>query len=82
MILINQYSIVWSGVIVLGLAAFFLLRRGSKPRNALILLLLAVALVAGYFVIRPEEPTTTELVRFEEELGQGRAVLLELQSPF
>ena len=82
MVLINQYSILWSGVIILGLAAVFLLRRDFKPRNALILLALVVVLVAGYYLIRPETPTTSEMVRFEEELGQGRYVLLELQSPF
>lgn len=82
MVLINQYSILWSGVIILGLAAVFLLRRGFKPRNALILLALVVVLVAGYYLIRPETPTTSEMVRFEEELGQGRYVMLELQSPF
>jgi hypothetical protein len=80
--IINQYSIVWSGVILLGLGAFFLIRRGVKAKNGLFLLLLAAFLVVGWIVIRPDQASADDMAQFEAELGAGRSVLLELQSPF
>ena len=80
--IINHYSILWSALIILGLAAFFLLRRGFKAKNGLILLILGVVLLAGWFVIRPQQASATELIQFEAELDQGQNVLLELQSPY
>ena len=80
--IINHYSMLWSGVIVLGFGAFFLFRRGFKARSGLVLLLLAAVLVAGWFVLRPDQSTVDDLAQFEAEVGGGRNVLLELQSPF
>ena len=80
--IINHYSMLWSGVLVLGLAAFLLLRRGLKAKSGLILLLVAAVLVAGWFVLRPDQATVNDLAQFEAELGDGQNVLLELQSPF
>ena len=80
--IINQYSMLWSGVFVLVLAAFFLVRRMGAAKGGLIVLLVAGVLVAGWFVLRPDQSNTNDLVQFESELGTGRNVLLELQSPY
>jgi hypothetical protein len=80
--IINQYSILWSSLIILGLAAYFLLRKGYTPRKGLFVVVVAAILMIGWLSIRPEQASTTEFSKFEVELGQGRSVLLELQSPY
>ena len=80
--IINHYSMLWSGIFVLGLAAFLLFRKGLKARRGLILILVAGGLMAGWFVMRPDPASAADMVQFEAELGTGRNVLLELQSPF
>ncbi len=82
MVFINQYSILWSSLIILGLVAYFLLRKGYTPGKGLIVAAVAAVLLVGWFAIRPEQASTTELSKFEAELGQGQSVLLELQSPY
>jgi hypothetical protein len=79
---INQYSILWSSLIVIGLAAYLLLRRGVSIQRSLVVFAIGGLLIAGWVIIRPEQATTTDLGQFEAELGTGQAVLLELQSPY
>ena len=73
---------LWGGFIILGLVAFWMLRKGFKPKDSLKLMLLAVVLLIVWLLLRPSQASTTELIQFQEQLGQGRAVLLELQSPY
>ena len=80
--LINQYSIVWSGILILGAAAFFLLRKDYSLKNGLKVVGIAAVLLVGWLVIRPQQASTTELTQFKAEIGQGQSVLLELQSPY
>ena len=80
--IINHYSMLWSGVLILAVAAFFILRKGYEPKKGVMLAVLAAILLVGWFVVRPEQASTTELAQFEAELGQGQIVLLELQSPY
>jgi len=80
--IINHYSMLWSGVLILAAAAFFLLRKGYEPKSGLKLVGLAAILLIGWLVLRPEQASTTELAQFKAELGQGQTVLLELQSPY
>ena len=80
--LINQYSMLWSSVLVLVVAAYFVLRKGSKSGGGIKLLVLAVVLFGGWLILRPQQATTSEFAQFQSELGQDKAVLLELQSPF
>lgn len=79
---INHYSMLWSGVLILAVAAFFLLRKGYEPKSGLKLVGLAAILLVGWLVLRPEQASTTEFAQFKAELGQGQTVLLELQSPY
>lgn len=71
-----------TGIFILGLTAFVLLRRGIKPKDGIKLLVLAVALFVGWLVIRPEQASTNELAEFRSQIGQGQAVLVEMQSPY
>ena len=80
--IINQYSILWSGIIILGAAAFFLLRKDYSLKSSLKVVGIAAVLLVGWLVIRPQEASTTELAQFKAEIGQGQSVLLELQSPY
>ena len=79
---INQYSMLWTSVILLGLVSFFVLRKGITLQRGLTVLGIAVLLVASYFGLRPDQATTNDLGDFQAELGGGQSVLLELQSPF
>jgi len=80
--IINHYSMLWSGVMILAVAAFFILRKGYEPKSGFKLVVLAAILLVGWLVLRPEQASTTEFAQFEAELGQGQTVLLELQSPY
>jgi hypothetical protein len=79
---INQYSILWTSLIFLAVISYLLLRKGFSPQRGLILLGIGLALFAGWLVIRPQQASTNDLEQFEAELGAGKAVLLELQSPY
>lgn len=71
-----------SGIIILGLVAFVFLRKGFKPRDGIILLVLILALFATWVFIRPEQANTDEVADFQSQIGQGQAVLVEMQSPY
>lgn len=80
--LINHYSMLWSGLFVIGLVAFFLLRDGFKASDGFILAGILVALGAIWLFLRPARGTDTAAPEVLSEVGGGQAVLLELQSPF
>lgn len=82
MTFINQYSMLWSAVLLFGLAAFFLLRRGLNTRAVLKLLGVGGLLLVGWLALRPQQANTVEYNQFQAELDGDRAVLLELQSPY
>ena len=73
---------LWTALIIFGLVAYFLLRKGYTSENGLKLILAGGLLVIGWLVLRPEQANIGEYNQFQAELGQGDAVLLELQSPF
>ena len=79
---INHYSMVWGGLIILGMAVFFMLRRGFKPKDGIKLIALALDLLVAWLFLRPQQASATELEQFQAQLGQGQAVLLEMQSPY
>ncbi len=80
--IINNYSMLWSGIFILGAAAFFFLRKGYEPKSGFKLVVLTAILLVGWLVLRPEQASTTEFAQFKSELGQGQIVLLEMQSPY
>jgi len=80
--IVNQYSMLWGGVFILGFAVFMLMHKGFKPRDGIILLVLTGALFAAWMFIRPEQANTDKLSDFRSQIGQGQAVLVEMQSPY
>ncbi|MBC8331975.1 MAG: hypothetical protein H8E28_08335 [Anaerolineae bacterium] len=80
--IINHYSMIISAVFILGLTAYFLLRNGYTPRDGVILIGVAAALLGGWLILRPQQGSAEGLAQLQAEFGQGRAVLLEMQSPF
>ena len=82
MTFINQYSMLWSAVLIFGLTAFFLLRRGFDTKAGVKLLGVGALLLVGWLVSRPQQANTVEYNQFQTGLESDKAVLLELQSPF
>lgn len=80
--IINHNSIIISALFVFGFTALLLLRDGFTPKDGVILIVLAIFLFFGWFSKRPQPGTSIELDQFESEIGQGQAVLLEMQSPY
>ncbi|HSM70588.1 MAG TPA: hypothetical protein VK851_03515 [Anaerolineales bacterium] len=80
--ILNQYSMLLSGIFILGLAALVFLRRGINLKNGVGLLAVALALFAAWLLIRPEQASTNDLAEFRSQIGQGQAVLVEMQSPY
>jgi len=80
--IINQYSMLLSGVFILGVAVFVILRKGFKPKDGIKLLVLAGALFVSWLALRPEQASANELSEFQSQIGQGQAVLVEMQSPY
>ena len=78
----NQYSMLWGGIFILGLAAFVLLHKGIKLKDGITLFVLAIALFGIWLFLRPEQASTNELGDFQSQIGQGQAVLVEMQSPY
>jgi phosphoglycerol transferase MdoB-like AlkP superfamily enzyme len=80
--IINHYSMLWIGIIILGLVAFVLLRKGFKSKDVIKLAVLAVVLLIAWLLLRPQQASTTEIAQFQAQLDQGLSVLLEMQSPY
>lgn len=80
--IINHYSMLFSAIFALGITAFFLLRDGYTPKDGLILIVVTVALIGGWLLLCPMRGFAEGQAQFKTELGQGRATLLELQSPY
>ena len=71
-----------SGIFILGVATFVFLRKGIKPKDGIKLLALGAALFVAWFALRPEQASTNEMTEFQSQIGQGQAVLVEMQSPY
>ena len=64
------------------MATFMFLRKGVKLKNGIGLLSLIVVLLGIWLFLRPEKASTNELIEFQSKIGQGQAVLVEMQSPY
>jgi hypothetical protein len=71
---------VLGGMFILGLAAYVLLHKGIKLKNGIWLFAVFVALFVSWLFLRPEQASTNELAEFQLQIGQGQAVLVEMQS--
>ena len=79
---INLYSAPLLFLFVLLLAGGFLMRRGASLERLLALAVLALGLVAIWYLLRPVQTSPVELAELRSRIGAGRPVLLEFQSPY
>lgn len=80
----NQYSYFLMSLVLLLLMAGLLAwrRKGFHLREIGLLIVLTVVLVIAWFALRPDvaAPLTTDQIR--AQIGNGKPVLLEFQSPY
>ena len=79
---INHNSFTLLGLIVWGTTAYFLFRNGQSNRSYLILAGVTLLLILLFFVFRPDQAASKESNIFQAQIGQGKPVLLEFQSPY
>lgn len=79
---VNQHSfLVVAGAALLVLAAF-LLRDGLRPADLVAIGALCLGLALAYALLRPAAADGSEADAVRAQIGQGRPVLLEFQSPY
>jgi drug/metabolite transporter (DMT)-like permease len=81
--LVNQYSAVVSAALLTLVLGFFLLKDGLRWTNLLAL----AAILAGLFLVwLAAHPTQTQqyhqAAQVQSQIGAGKPVLLEFQSPY
>jgi hypothetical protein len=77
----NQHSFLVAAAIALFLLAALLLRDGLQPADLLALGALCLGLALAYALLRPGGSPRTQAQDVRRQIGQGRPVLLEFQSP-
>lgn len=80
--LLNQYSFAIFSIVVFGVAAYLILRRGFNARSLTFTSLIAVVLFGIWFVLRPQPGTQANRDAIMSQIGQGVPVLVEIQSPY
>jgi hypothetical protein len=79
---INQNSFVLAAAATILVAAVLLLRDGIRPSDLLALAALAVGMWAAHALLRPPAGSGDEVSAIRAQIGAGKAVLLEFQSPY
>lgn len=82
--LANQFSFLLVGIFLLMVAAILLKgrQRGLHAREVRILLVLAAAIGLGWLVFSPKNSTAFSAQQLHAQIGQGKPVLIEFQSPY
>jgi hypothetical protein len=78
----NQHSFLVAAAACLLLLTVFLLRDGLRPADLLALGALCLGLALAYSLLRPGKGTPASAQELRRQIGQGRPVLLEFQSPY
>jgi hypothetical protein len=79
---LNLYSALLLILIILVIAGRYLLRRGVDRKRILFFALLAVAVIGGWYLLRPVQTPHQASAQLRSQIGAGRPVLLEFQSPY
>jgi hypothetical protein len=79
---VNQHSFLLAASAALVVLAVILLRDGVRGSDLVALGALCLGLALAYALLRPGESTLRQATAVRAEIGQGRPVLLELQSPY
>ena len=82
MSLINHYSILWGVLFLFGILAFLVRKDEARKKKLRIIAGISVVLLAIWFSMRTQTGSTEAAAVLRDQIGQGQAVLLELQSPF
>ncbi len=80
----NQYSFLLAGILMLFLAGGLLAwrRRGLRAREAVLLMLVAAVIGLGWLASRPSQAAPVSADQIRAQVGHGKALLLEFQSPY
>ena len=80
----NQFSFLLAGIFLLMVAAVLLRmrRRSLHAREVGILFVLAAAICLGWLVFSPKNSTAFSAQQLHAQIGQGKPVLIEFQSPY
>jgi hypothetical protein len=79
---LNLYSLPLLFTLVMLLLGVYFIRRGLNRRHALLLGILALGMVAIWYVVRPVQTPHEDLTDLRSQIGAGLPVLLEFQSPY
>ena len=79
---VNQHSFFLAAAGVWIAVAVLLVRDGFRPMDGVALAALALASWGAYALLRPAPGSTGEADALRAQIGAGRPVLLEFQSPF
>jgi hypothetical protein len=81
--IINQYSAVWIGVLLVAVSGVILLRHGPKWPQFLGFSIVVIILVVAWFIFHPIQTNkVTDAAQVQARIGAGIPVLLEFQSPY
>jgi hypothetical protein len=79
---INQHSFTLIAAISFVVLAVILLRDGLQLYDALVLLALAGGLLLAYQLLKPGSGASKTAEELQSQIGAGKPVLLEFQSPY
>ncbi len=79
---INQHSFTLSSIALVLAVGWLLARDGVSLRDLLVFGLLLGALIGSYAMVGPGPSSPLDAAQARALIGGGRAVLLELQSPY
>lgn len=80
--ILNQYSFLLLGVLILALAVYALFRRGFRRFDWLLLIALAGLIFSAWWVMHPPATQVQDADAVRAKIGAGTPVLLEFQSPY
>jgi len=81
--ILNQYSAIWIAAILALAAAAFVFRHKPRWQDLLGLGVIFAGLIAAWFILHPvQTPLMDNAKQVQEQIGQGKPVLLEFQSPY
>jgi drug/metabolite transporter (DMT)-like permease len=81
--LVNQYSAVVSAAFLTLVLGYFLLKKGLRWPNLLALAAILVGLFLVWLAARPTQSQQFQGVdQVQSQIGAGKPVLLEFQSPY
>lgn len=80
--ILNQYSFLFLGALMIALAVYALFRRGFHRFDWLLLVVLAGLIFLAWWVMHPTATRLQDADAVRPKIGAGTPVLLEFQSPY